>query len=69
VRLTINHQAQDFVQEANKLFLLGEVSPGEGWRTNIRHLASPQAFFNYLQGIMAEPNQNTVTINWQPRLV
>jgi len=51
-RLTINHQAQDFVQEAIKLVLLGEVSPGEGRRTNVRHLASPQSFFNYLQGIM-----------------
>ncbi len=51
-RLTIQHQAQDFVQETIKMVLLGEVSPGQGRRTNARHLASPQAFFNYLQGIM-----------------
>ena len=51
-RLNIQHQAQDFVQEAIKLVLLGEVSPREGRRTNARHLTSPQAFFNYLQGIL-----------------
>ena len=42
----------DFIQDAILLVLVGELKPGQGRHTRPRHLASPQAFFNFLQGVV-----------------
>lgn len=51
-RLQVQNEPADFVHEAILLVLAGKLQPGRGRRTHPRHLASPFAFFNFLQGVI-----------------
>lgn len=42
----------DFVHDAIMLVLIGELKAGRGRHTHLRHLAGPDRFFNFLQGIV-----------------
>lgn len=51
-RVLSQREPLDFVQEAVMLVLVGEARPAEGRHAHVHHLASPAAFFNFLQGVL-----------------
>lgn len=51
-RLLAMCEPLEFVDDAVMVILLGEFDPKAGRRTHVRHLASPSAFFNFVQGVM-----------------
>lgn len=51
-RLLAQSEPADFVHDAIMLVLAGDLPSGQGRHTRSRHLASHQAFFNFLQGII-----------------
>lgn len=51
-RLRAMQEPLDFVSEAIRLVLLGEVDPTKGRRTKPRHLENLPGFLNYLQAVM-----------------
>jgi len=51
-RLLAMCEPLEFVDDTVMVILLGEFDPKAGRRTHIRHLASPVAFFNFVQSVM-----------------
>ena len=51
-RLLCLCEPADFVHDAIMLVLVGELKPGQGRHTHLRHLNDLGSFFNYLQGIV-----------------
>ncbi len=51
-RLLSQCEPADFIHDAILLVLVGELQVGAGRHARQRHLASPPAFFNYLQGVI-----------------